>query len=230
MPRLQFVSRAPSAPRSGVRGVPFGRKAWDNPVRFPLDRAYGDEFEEKMFSEIQRRWNLRNIVAADLSFPGGSSIEWLPSGAGSHFWKPAPSGDFEAILEYQSTSTAGNGMAPAICLLDSSGNGSGFSLYNDGNIYGWNVSAWAYGSTGGGQSYGTLVGQHMWVAVRRTGTTLSCRWSSNGTSWSNIPTTFTTNVATNNRLTIGRLYSGSNPGWQMLHRFNVYSGPSFFTG
>lgn len=230
MPRVQVTRRSARTPRAELRGVPFTRKTWDNPIRFKLNRAYGDEFEYDSFAQVSRRWNAKGVTATDFAFPGASAIEFYPA-ATNGIWEFAPSGDFEAVLEFQSCGTAGGGMSPAIGLLDSNGTGLACSIYSDGNFYGWGISAWAYNATATGPlAHSAGDGRHYWVALRRTGTSVTVRQSIDGVNWGTALAPGTTNVTTNNRLAIFRPYSGSDPGWSILHRFNVYSGPTFFTG
>lgn len=230
MPRVEVVRRAASAPRFGVRGVPFARKSWDNPVRFKLNRGYGDEFEYDSFAQIGKRWNVKGMTASDFGFLGGSALEFYPA-TNMGIWQFAPSGDFEAVLEFSSMGTAGGGMCPAVGLLDASGNGLATSVYTDGSYYGWNIGSWGYSSTATAPSAESAGdGRHMWIALKRAGTAVTCRCSSDGSTWGTVLSVGTTTVATNNRLAIFRPYSGSDPGWSLLHRLNVYSGPSFFTG
>ena len=212
-------------PRFGVRGVPFARKSWDDPRRFPLNRAYGDEFEYQTFAELSRRWAMNLAVAADFNFLG-SAIEWVPSAAGSSIGIAIPSGDFEAVLELSGEN--GGGM-PGIGMLDAVGTGSAGVIYNDGSIYNMNIVAYVYSSTGNGAANGlTLDNRHHWLAVKRVGSNLQTKVSNNGTSFTAY-TTAGTLSGTATQLTIGRFWNVAERSW-IIHRLNVYPGSTFFTG
>ena len=133
MPQVQPLIRSARTPRAGLRGVPFTRKAWDDPIKYKLSRSYGDEFEYDNFAQMQRRWNMQGVGASAFAFPGGSAVEFYPS-TNQGLWMYAPSGDFEAVLEFSPTKTGG-GMCPSIGLLDSTFAKYATSFYNDDNIY-----------------------------------------------------------------------------------------------
>lgn len=225
MPRVQVVQHAQGVPRYPVRGVPARSSKWDDPVRYKLNRGYGDEFEHTSFASIQKRWYTRSAVTADFDFVGGSAVLWHPSASGSFLYEYAPSGDFQALLEYSSMGVAGGGMAPCIALLNSSGSGWGGSIYNDGSQYNWNISTWSYSGTGSNMgSTGGPDGRRLLVSLRRSGTTVYVKFSNDlGGSWSTEASATTSWTSSYNILGIGRVYSGSDPGWIMLHRLNVYS-------
>lgn len=232
MPRVQVVQRAASAPRFGARGV-WARTTTllDNPVRYKLNRGYGDEFEHQTFASLQKRWTLRSTTAADFDFSlaAGSALMWNASTSASWLYGAAPAGDFQAILEFNPLNAlAGAGMAPTLALLTSAGAGAGASFYNDSTTRGWTLSAWAYSNTatgdlGQGGSSAIATGKRLVVALRRSGTNLLAKFSSDsGVTWSTEASVGTVS-SSNNLLGIGRPWSGSTPGWIVLHRLNVYS-------
>ena len=229
MPQVQPLIRSARTPRAGLRGVPFTRKAWDDPIKYKLSRSYGDEFEYDNFAQMQRRWNMQGVGASAFAFPGGSAVEFYPS-TNQGLWMYAPSGDFEAVLEFSPTKTGG-GMCPSIGLLDSTFAGYATSFYDDGNVYTWVIgSSMAYSSTSNNLgSHGTTDGRHCWIALRRTGSTVQGRFSTNGTSWGSLAGSGSLAPATYNRIAIFKPWS-TDPGWTRLHRFNVYPGPTFFPG
>lgn len=224
MPRVQVVQRAQGVPRWAARGVPVKTSKYDDPVRYKLNRAYGDEFEHTSFAALQRRWQMRNAVAADFDFPGGSAVLWHPSGSGSFLYQAVPAGDWQALLEYSSMGVAGQGMCPSIALFDDFGNGGAASIYSDGNAYAWSLSSWSYNTTlSNAGSYRADDGRRQLVVLRKSGTTLLAKFSANlGSNWSGEATGITTVAATHRWLGIGRIFT-TDPGWIMLHRFNVFA-------
>ena len=241
MPALFGAATLPAVP---VGPAPFTRKNWDNPVRYRLDRAYGDEFEYNSFTQLTRRWQLAGAtlpVAADFNFPGGSAIEWLPVGGGnsSAFQIAAPSGDFEALLEFstsrgQSLSSGDWMFAPGLALIDSVGVGAGAAIYiYDGNFYTTTlvtniISTATNNSVASGAAWD---GRHMWLAMRRTGTNLQARGSMNGSTFTAL-TTGVTVSATAPFLAMAKINPtvATTPATITLHRLNVYPGPTFFPG
>lgn len=213
--------------------VRFNRKAWDNPVKYKLNRAYGDEFEYPNFQQFSRRWQLHATTAADFMFPGGSAIDWFPPAAGAALYRAIPSFDFEAVLEAQRHRTAARwddmfGLA----VVDANGDGVGYSYDYDGSSYDWTVTGWVYSGTGtshaaqgGGLGAG---GTHVWTCLRKTGTLVQGRESVDGATL-NALTAGSTLSVTPLYLAIIRLIT--NPSeWVRLHRLNVYGAPTFFPG
>lgn len=235
---------AATLPAVPVGPTPFTRKNWDNPVRFKLNRAYGDEFEYSSFAQLTRRWTPAGAtppVAGDFGFPGGSSIEWLPvTGVPSSALQiAAPSGDFEAVLEFSTSRghslTAADWMfAPGLVLIDSVGVGAGAAPYIfDGNVYSTTlitniISTATNNFVAGGPVWD---GRHMWLAMRRTGTNLQVRFSINGSTFTSLSTGVTVS-ATAPFLAIAKINptGATIPAAITLHRLNVYPGSTFFTG
>lgn len=246
MPTILVPNRKITAPRIAVRGAPFTRKAWDNPVKYKLNRAFGDEFEGySSFAQLIRRWAPASggtpPVAGDFFFPGGSEIEWrLPTGASASCLQcAAPAGDFEALLEvsFGLVDIATNNLpfAPGIALVDATGVGAAGSYYMFNNsIYTTTLTS-GFGTTGTNNlvasGYTVLDGRHTWISVRRTGTTLQARFSADGSTFSAF-TTGVTVSATAAFLAIGKMYPGitTTPPVVHLHRLNIYPGPTFFPG
>ncbi|MHB8459101.1 MAG: hypothetical protein ACYDAK_05385 [Candidatus Limnocylindrales bacterium] len=231
MPTILIPRRSAQGPRYAVRGVPFNRKPWDNPVRYKLDRAYGDEFEEASFSALSRRWQMHTAVAADFNFHGGSSIDWMPSAQGSSLYETIPAGDFEAVLEYSvgSGATGSSQGMFGIGMLDANGTGAGFSVYNDSNAYTWGIITWNYSGTGNSVVNGvTFDNRHVWIAVKSVGGNIQGKVSNNGSTWTAYTAAFAIGV-TPVYLTITRFLTTAFD-WTTLHRLNVYPGPTFFPG
>lgn len=207
---------------------PFNRKAWDNPIRYKLNRAYGDEFEYANYTDLTRRWKTHGTVSAsDFQFPGGSSIDFKPAGQGSAIYIAAPSGDFEAVLEMSvpQNFTSMYGLA----IVDVNGTGIGFSHDYDVSSYLWNVSSWNYSGTNNSVASGTpRDNRHIWIMLKKVGATYTGRQSIDG---STITATAAATPAafTPAYLAIARMYTNAAI-WTPLHRLNVYPGPTFFPG
>lgn len=234
------LSAMPSALPPGP--VPFGRKAWDNPVRYKVNRPYGDEFEYASYQQLTRRWTPAGTVppvSGDFSFPGGSSIEWTPSGTtSSALVFSAPAGDFEAVLEFSIGSPVALGNAtsafPGIGVTDATGVGAAVGLYlYDMRCYSTTTTA-GFTTTATNNSVATTVtldGRHLWISARRTGTLLQARISTDGSTFTAL-TTGVTVSATAPYLSIAKLYptSSNTSGVWRLYRLSVYPGPTFFPG
>jgi hypothetical protein len=245
---MPVVSPIPAQTSFGLAPgpTPFNRKDWDNPIKYKLNRAYGDEFEYTSFRDLSRRWQMAGAtlpVAADFGFPGGSAIEWYPlsganTGASTAIQIAAPSGDFEAVLEYSqgwpsAVGAAGQILGPAIGLVDSTGVGAA------GGMYLFNALMYTTTTTSNlvttatnntvNPSISNFDGRHFWIGVRRTGTTLTGRMSHNGITWSSF-TAGVTVSATAPYLCIAKcnVSASTEAGMLTLYRLNVYPGPAFF--
>lgn len=208
---------------------PFGRKAWDNPVKYKLDRAYGDEYEYTSFADMTKRIAVRNVTEAKTSFPGGSSIE-VNFSQGDALLYPVPAGDGEWLLEANvGIANTLNGGMFGLALLNASGNGTGFSAYNDGNAYTWAVTSWIYAGTGNAVAHGlTFDNRHYWTSMKKSGTNITGRISANGTSFTSFTAASTLSV-TPVYLAVIRLFSGGG-GFTHLHRLNFYPASGYFPG
>lgn len=224
----------PALPPGPVR---FERETWDNPIRFPLNRSYGDEFEYRNLTEFKRQWRVRNLADSAFSFPGGSTVEITFPGAtsGLAIYRPAPAGDFETVWELSLGSPSGlaasYGSMISALILDSSGGGAGASEYwNAEGFDGWNISGWAYSSTGV-QGLGTVSrdGGHRWYSLRRVSGTYYSRLSVDGSTWI-LAASWTPPAFTPSFIGLGAMYTGGNNVVVRLHRLNTYTGPTFFTG
>lgn len=229
MPTVLVPRRAASAPRYGLRGVPFSRRAYDNPARYKLNGAYGDEFEEASFAELQKRgWLFRGLTAASFGFPGGSTLEWLSTAQKDTMYRPCPSGDFEVVLEFSGAGGARNNDMFGLSIFDASKNGVGFTFDYDGSSYLWTVTDNAYAGTGNSvASSDPLDGRHVWIGLRKVGTSYYGRQSIDGSTWTSTAAQTFTN--TMRHFGVSRMY-GNGSYWKRLHRVNVYAGPTFFPG
>jgi hypothetical protein len=149
------------------------------------------------------------------------------------YYKAIDSGDWTYYLTiYGSTNGtpsaqgAMEGML-SLCALDNSGNGTGMSIYNDGNVYLWVISSHGYSSTGPiiASNFTTVhpYATSGWPVVYRlskSGTTIEGAVSFNGgAKWL---TNTRTDSTTFTRIAIARIWSGggTNPTLR-VGRFNL---------
>lgn len=222
---MPVVSPIPQQSSFGVPPgpVPFARKTWDNPIRYRLNRAYGDEFEYANLTQFNRRWQRHTVPDTSLGFPGGSSIELYPSSQGSAIYRPAPSGDFEMLLEY--SGEASNNDMFGLYVVDANGSGQGCSLYS-GSVYNWTVTTWNYSGSGNNTALAYPDTRHTWIALKKSGTSYTAKGSTDGATFSSY-TSANTNAIVPVYIGIGRMYTNAT-GSLSLHRLNVYPGPTFF--
>ena len=193
-----------------------------NPTVYPLDPTYGDEMDAV---PLGGAWTKRNIAQAETlvaSAPWkGAGVSVVFDAQGDALTRPMPAGDFEivAALSYSGDLQAMAGL----CMLDASGNGGAYGLYNDGRIYSWNVSNYNYVSTGtaNGGNPGPGV---FFLSMRKVGTNATCRHSGNGIDWSG---TVSVSVGAA-QMGLLRPYVGGSLTIT-IYRFNVYYGPGFYS-
>lgn len=118
-----------------------------------------------------------------------------------------PSGSYSVRLHLGSISDGG-GMT-GIAILDGSGNGVAYSPYNDGKTYMWNITGYAYASTGPNTGTEPILATDFWIEIARSTTTYKGRWTNDplGVSgWSTYTTTIT-NAFTPTQLGVLRAYT-----------------------
>jgi hypothetical protein len=117
----------------------------------------------------------------------------------------------------------------SVLALDGSGNGKGFSRYNDGNSYVWNVSSYIYSSTGPGISGTPTLADH-WLRLERDVSGLwTGRYSSDGSTWSNSTATVS-DTRTITQIGIGRLFTTGGALSVSMERFVAPADLSGFSG
>jgi hypothetical protein len=132
------------------------------------------------------------------------------------------SGDYTLRGHFRNLSNGGGMFGLAI--VDASGNGVGYSPYNDGNTYMWSVAGWNYSGTGpnnGGQP--PLAGD-FWLELHKVGTAWTGRYTTdpNGlTGWTSYTGALTW-AGTPAELGFMRLYTSGGTivatllGWQIV--------------
>lgn len=210
--------------------VSFNAKAWSNPIRYPINRPYGrDLVAETGRQSFDRHILNRGFASPSTSIyvPGtGQPVEVLFDAAGAALYWPAPSGDFEIVLEYGSYYNANNEMIGPM-IVDSTGAGVGASVYNNPNgNYTWGLLAWSYNASGPTAGWTPVSdGRHMWQSLRKSGTSYISRHSDDGATWT--ATSTLTSSITPAYIGVGRFYSAAG-GWYRLYRLNVFSGTAPF--
>lgn len=216
---------------SGGGGGSFNQAAYrwagvrDDPSSLPLG-AIGTEFEYPSVSDMLSEWP--TIRGAGKLEP--MSAWWAPAGSANpgilRSVSSIPDADFEVGVLMSVDRDWG--LMASLVFLDASGNGFGFSVYDDGQMYRWNVSSYRYASTGPGAGNGGVSSEGLvWTFLRRqSGTnTWTLRTSRDG---STILGTLTTTHAASLGTQFGlvAIYSHVKPrqSWR-IHRF-VYGSPS----
>lgn len=232
MPRIMMPQRKPTGPRYGVRSLPYNGKPWSNPIRYKLAVAGRDFCSYSGRTALDRSVSNRGFAtpASSIYVPGGGQpVEVSFDTQGAALYWPAPSGDFEIVLEFAGYANRSSEMVGPF-IVDSTGAGIGASVYNNPvNAFVWVLSSWAYSATGPSASWTMADDQrHLWIALRRSGTAYSVRSSNDGATWTSSSSTQTSTI-TPAWIGIGRFYQGLPP-WYRLYRLNVFGGPTYFPG
>lgn len=190
-----------------------------------LHATYGDDFTG---ASLDAKWTRHNLTSGDETYDttdNGWLVTTVPASgsADRQYHQAAPAGDFTIIMSQTIHSTSGGaGTMVGPMIIDSSGNGIGFTPYNDNNAYFWNLSSYAYSSTGPSQLWGYwdhMTGMKHWIRIRKSGTTYYASVSRDGHRWS--PEISTTWGGTVDRIGFGRMFN-SGVGFVMnVDRFNV---------
>lgn len=196
--------------------------------RPPLDLAtlhgtYGDDFDG---ASLNARWTRLNLTSGDETYTttddGWLNVVIPGSGAvDRQYHQAAPAGDFSIIMSMVLWGD-NNSMMFGPMVIDSSGTGIAFTPYNDNNAYIWNLSSYAYSSTGASMLWGGwqhMVGEKHWVRLRKSGTTYYGSASRDGHIWSKeVSGTW---AGTVNRIGFGRMFNNGTRIEAHIDRFNV---------
>lgn len=211
-----------STASGGGGGGGGGRPPLDSTT---LHATYGDDFTA---GTLDAKWTRRNLTSSDDSIDTsdyGCLITNIPNGspAGRGYLQMAPAGDFSIILSlviWGTNNSANSMFGPMV--IDSSGNGIGFSPYDDEKAYIWNLSSYEYGSTGASMWWTAkdhFAGQPHWLRIRKSGTTYYASASRDGRRWS--PEISGTWGGTVDRIGFGKFYNAGVLMTTMVDRFNV---------
>lgn len=129
---------------------------------------------------LRSAWTLRGLTGADVSvssdratltIDGQGDAMYIQPGAGNI----GSSTDCDIYMRCSGNNVPGR-MA-GIALLDSSGNGLGFSPYDDSKTYLWNITAYNYVSTGPTTNDRPILPGDYWLHVRKRGSSHTGRWA-----------------------------------------------------
>lgn len=186
----------------------------DDPTEIPLG-TYGDEFEYETASAFTTAgWTATGSLTAYRV--AGSEIIYACGGtSGRGFYLDAGGNlpdDFEVAVLLSAIPDQLN--MTGIGILDSSGNGIGFSMYSSGNGADlWNVTAYAYASTLSQNNTNYLTAAQSatphWLALRRSSaTTWRARYSVDGATWTTAHAAQSKTVTNARRIYVGSFYNG----------------------
>lgn len=154
------------------RGIPgFGANTTD---LGPYDDLFGG-------GALGALWTLRNITNGSEAAVGSGRVTLTINGQGDSMYTLPASGwigsatDCDVYMRCSGNNVPGR-MA-GIILLDSSGDGIGYSPYNDGNTYLWNVTGYNYASTGPANGNQPSLPGDYWIHLRKRGSTITGRWA-----------------------------------------------------
>jgi hypothetical protein len=192
-----YASRPPSAARAALG-------------------TYGDECDSLT---VDAAWTQRNITATG----DGEKYVWSADASGDalHRAFTDPAADFELIAHIRGLTATGN--MTGVFAVDASGNGAGFSIYDDGNAYMWTLASFVYSATGPSVTNSGFIMADHWVHMRRVGTNWNGRWSNDGDTWGSW-TGNLSNSTTMTRVGVGSFFSKAVSPVK-LERF-VYGTPS----
>lgn len=213
--------------RSGVpRDPQYGRTYFnaDDPIAHPF--VAGDEF---LTGSLDASWTSSGTTPVfKYTRPGVR----LPLAAqGNHIRRSVSDVDMEIVAGFQTfgdnvQNQAQFGSMTGIFIVNSSGNGVGFSPYFDNNCYTWNLVSYNYNTTGNLLSATAIHPTRFWLALRRTGNNFQGRYSTDGSTWSSF-TTNLSNSFTAATVGVGRFFTSGDAGDIVeISRFSIYT-PSF---
>lgn len=193
--------------------------------------ADGDDFNG---ATLDAAWTERNLGVGDLTFPPADpGISMYLGAAGDGIWRPAPTGDFEVVASVSGLNGTESGSMIGLGIVDASGNGVGTSMYNGGfGFHLWTLTAYLW--SGSGANVPMSVEERgrsadmMYMALRKTGTSYTSRFSLDGTTWSSY-TAALVNATAMTQIGFGRFLANGGNLKCTLHRFNVYPGPGFYS-
>jgi len=198
----------------------------DDPDDIPLG-TYGDEFEYETTSDFTTAGWTATGSLTDYRMTGSGVAFCTGNTSGRGFYLDAGGDlpdDFEVAILLSDVGV-GQGNMFGIGILDSSGNGIGFTMYdNAAGADAWAVASYAYSSTlaqntGDYLSAAQCHAPH-WLAIRRSsGTTWRTRFSTDGASWTTAQASQAATVTNARRIFVGSFFNAANDYMRpVLHR------------
>lgn len=159
------------------RGIPgFGLSASD---LGPWDDTFTG-------ASLSSRWVLRNIVNVSEAAVANGRVTLTINGQGDAMYLAPGAGNIGAATDcdvyMRCSSNNVPGRMAGIILLDSAGDGIGFSPYNDGDTYLWNTTGYNYASTGPAVGSQPVPTGDYWIHMRKRGSTITGRWANHDSS------------------------------------------------
>lgn len=128
-------------------------------------QQYDDLFDG---SSLAPKWT---AVGASNTLSGGHD-SFSSAGSGQHIRQTFAALPANMTLWTRLASPSNPGSMTGLFVVDASGVGNGYSQYTGNNIWTWNISTYAYGSTGA--QNGTLAATDIWFKCRKTGGVMYC--------------------------------------------------------
>jgi len=156
----------------GPRGIPgFGLAASD----------FGPWDDGFTGTSLASKWILRNITPVTEAAVANGKVTLTINGQGDAMYLQPTAGNIGSATDcdvYMRCS-ANNvpGRMAGVYLLDSSGDGVGYSPYNDGNTYLWNVVGYNYSSTSNANGNQPVPTGDYWLHLRKRGSSITGRWA-----------------------------------------------------
>lgn len=140
--------------------------------------AYGDECNTVTIDSAWVLHGLSSVTGDGSAYP----LACNDYGYGIYRAITDPAADFELMAHIKNLGNLGN--MTGLWALDNSGNGVGYSPYDNGNSFIWRVNNYTYNGDGPNVSTETIIVGDHWIRLRRVGSNWSGCWSSDGDNWS----------------------------------------------
>lgn len=174
-----------------------------------LDGTYGDDFAA---ASLDAKWTHKNISGGETFQSGdGSWLRTVLASATSaqFYYQNAPAGDWEIMWAGIREPITAIQMMVGPLVIDSTGAGRAVCWYTDGNVYEMLLTAYTYASTGPTVTRNVaLDGVKHWLALKKSGTSYTARFSLDGINWSEY-SAGSTWTGTVDKIGFGRFWTNS---------------------